>query len=121
MQAVEELNGMDMGGREYVGRAETKAEGQEELRNKFDLLKLERVGRSIFTEKLLYNLYGVKLYGKNLAHCVDDELLRHEFSHFGNITSPKVDRFIGFLLVFSIKPKIHSMPVFLCIKNKLNC
>ena len=116
MQAVEELNGMDMGGRElYVGWAQTKAERQEELRNKFDLLKLERVGRSIFTENLLYNLYGVKLYGKNLADCVDDELLRHEFSQFGNITSAEVDRFIGFLLVFSIKPKIHSIFLTACM------
>jgi polyadenylate-binding protein len=85
VQAVEELNGKDIGGRVlYVGRAQKKAERQAHLRSNFDGLKLgER------------NLGGVNLYIKNLDDCVNDERLKEQFCEFGNVTSAKVDRFIG--------------------------
>jgi len=80
-QAVEELNSKDIGGRElYVGRAQKKAERQAELKEKFERIKTERVIR----------YHGVNLYVKNLDDSIDDEMLRNEFSQFGNITSAKV-------------------------------
>lgn len=64
----------------YVGRAQKKAERQQELRRKFEQLKMERLNR----------YQGVNLYVKNLDDSIDDERLRKEFSPFGNITSAKV-------------------------------
>lgn len=81
LQAVEELNGKDIDGRElYVGRAQKKAERQAELKEKFERMKLERINR----------YQGVNLYVKNLDDGIDDERLRKEFSQFGTITSAKV-------------------------------
>merc|ERR1712012_549393 len=80
-KAVEELNGMEMAGKTlYVGRAQKKAERQQELKKKFELLKLERLNR----------YQGVNLYVKNLDDSIDDEILRKEFSPYGTITSAKV-------------------------------
>jgi len=80
-KAVEELNGMEMAGKTlYVGRAQKKAERQQELKKKFELLKLERLNR----------YQGVNLYVKNLDDTIDDEILRKEFSPYGTITSAKV-------------------------------
>lgn len=64
----------------YVGRAQKKAERQQELRRKFELLKMERLNR----------YQGVNLYVKNLDDTIDDERLRKEFTPFGTITSAKV-------------------------------
>lgn len=64
----------------YVGRAQKKAERQQELRRKFEQLKVERLSR----------YQGVNLYVKNLDDSIDDERLRKEFAPFGNITSAKV-------------------------------
>lgn len=64
----------------YVGRAQKKAERQQELKRRFEQLKLERMNR----------YQGVNLYVKNLDDTIDDERLRKEFSPFGTITSAKV-------------------------------
>merc|ERR1719323_2194109 len=45
-KAVDELNGVEMFGKTlYVGRAQKKAERQQELKKKFEQLKLERLNR----------------------------------------------------------------------------
>jgi len=77
----------DLGGKElvegkplYVGRAQKKAERQQELKRKFEQLKMER----------LHRFQGVNLYVKNIDDNIDDERLRKEFAPFGTITSAKV-------------------------------
>lgn len=81
-QAVLELNGKEIseGKCMYVGRAQKKAERQQELKRKFEQLKIERLNR----------YQGVNLYVKNLDDTIDDERLRKEFTPFGTITSAKV-------------------------------
>ena len=81
-QAVMELNGREIseGKFMYVGRAQKKAERQQELKRKFEQLKIERLNR----------YQGVNLYVKNLDDTIDDERLRKEFTPFGTITSAKV-------------------------------
>lgn len=80
-KAVENLNGLDLGGRPfYAGRAQKKAERQAELKEKFERIRIERINR----------YQGVNLYVKNLDDNIDDERLRKEFSQFGTITSAKV-------------------------------
>ncbi|XP_046991675.1 polyadenylate-binding protein 4-like isoform X1 [Schistocerca americana] len=81
-RAVEELNGKELpdGKILYVGRAQKKAERQQELKRKFEQLKIERLNR----------YQGVNLYVKNLDDTIDDERLRKEFAPFGTITSAKV-------------------------------
>merc|ERR1712123_556947 len=62
-KAVDELNGVEMFGKTlYVGRAQKKAERQQELKKKFEQLKLERLNR----------YQGVNLYVKNLDDTIDD-------------------------------------------------
>lgn len=80
--AVIELNGKEIleGKCMYVGRAQKKAERQQELKRKFEQLKIERLNR----------YQGVNLYVKNLDDTIDDERLRKEFTPFGTITSAKV-------------------------------
>merc|ERR1712128_343159 len=80
-KAVEELNGVEMFGKTlYVGRAQKKAERQQELKKKFEQLKVDRISR----------YQGVNLYVKNLDDTIDDERLRKEFSPYGTITSARV-------------------------------
>merc|ERR1711936_653693 len=80
-EACDELNGKDLEGKTlYVGRAQKKAERQQELKKKFEQLKLERLNRC----------QGVNLYVKNLDDTVDDDRLRKEFTPYGTITSAKV-------------------------------
>jgi polyadenylate-binding protein len=80
-RAVVALNGTEHRGRQlYVGRAQKKAERDEELRRQFEALKIERSSR----------FAGVNLYVKNLSETVDEEKLRAEFTPFGAITSCKV-------------------------------
>ena len=80
-KAVEELNGSEMNGRTlFVGRAQKKAERQQELKKKFEQLKIERLNK----------YQGVNLYVKNLDDTIDDEMLRKEFSPYGTITSATV-------------------------------
>lgn len=80
--AVDDLNGKEVfeGKVLYVGRAQKKAERQQELKRKFEQLKMERMTR----------YQGVNLYVKNLDDTIDDERLRKEFMPFGTITSAKV-------------------------------
>lgn len=80
--AVDQLNGKELIENKplYVGRAQKKAERQQELRKRFEQLRLERINR----------FQGVNLYIKNLDDTVDDECLRKEFAPFGTITSAKV-------------------------------
>ncbi|XP_037078837.1 polyadenylate-binding protein 4-like [Pollicipes pollicipes] len=79
--AVNELNGKEINGKTlYVGRAQKKAERQQELKRKFEQIKLERMNR----------YQGVNLYVKNLDDGIDDERLRREFAQFGTITSARV-------------------------------
>lgn len=80
--ACHDLNGKEMseGKTLYVGRAQKKAERQQELKRKFEQLKMERLNR----------YQGVNLYVKNLDDTIDDDRLRKEFAPFGTITSAKV-------------------------------
>jgi len=66
----------------YVGRAQKKSERENELRAKFEALKLERLNK----------YQGVNLYVKNLEDGIDDDKLRAEFAPYGTITSCKVMR-----------------------------
>lgn len=78
MQAI---NGTDINGKiVFAGRAQKKMERQAELKERFEKLKTERVGR----------FQGVNLYVKNLDEVIDDERLHKEFAQFGTITSAKV-------------------------------
>jgi polyadenylate-binding protein len=84
-KAVGELNGQALvpGGKKiYAGKAQKKAERENELKQKFEQLRLERAAK----------YQGVNLYIKNLDDDVDDERLRREFESFGTITSCKVMR-----------------------------
>jgi len=80
--AVDELNGKEItpGRAIYVGRAQKHAERQNELKRRFEVLKMERQNR----------YQGVNLYVKNLDETIDDERLRKEFQPYGTITSAKV-------------------------------
>merc|ERR1719278_337485 len=80
-KAVEELNGTEMFGKTlYVGRAQKKAERQQELKKRLEQLKLERLNR----------YQGVNLYVKNLDDTIDDERLEKEFASYGTVTSARV-------------------------------
>lgn len=80
-EAVEAMNTSELEGKKlYVGRAQKKAEREQELRQKVDQWKMERMTK----------YQGVNLYVKNLEDTVDDERLRSEFASFGQITSAKV-------------------------------
>lgn len=81
--AVSELNGKELCEGQpplYVGRAQKKAERQQELKRRFEQLRQERQSR----------YQGVNLYVKNLDDTIDDEKLRKEFAPYGTITSAKV-------------------------------
>ncbi|CAH1109265.1 unnamed protein product [Psylliodes chrysocephalus] len=80
-KAVEEWNGKELDGNVlYVGRAQKKTERINELKKKYEQLRLERYSR----------FQGVNLYIKNLDDTFDDEKLRKEFANYGTITSAKV-------------------------------
>lgn len=79
--AVEAMDGKEIDGNKITCcRAQKKAERANELKNKFEAQKIERISR----------YQGVNLYIKNLEDGIDDERLRTEFSQFGTITSAKV-------------------------------
>lgn len=83
MKAVDELNGKKLGEKElYAGRALKKSEREEELRNKYERERKEKMER----------LQGVNLYLKNLDDTVDDDKIRELFGEFGTITSCKIMR-----------------------------
>jgi len=83
-KAVAEVTGnKELFGQEvYVGRAQKKKERQQELRKMWEDRKMEN----------LQKYQGVNLYVKNLDDSVDEEFLRKEFAHCGNITSTKIMR-----------------------------
>jgi len=80
-RAVEELNGKEFEGKTvFVGRAQKKAERESELRQKFELMKMEHMAK----------YQGVNLYVKNLDDDFDDQKFIQVFSPFGTITSARV-------------------------------
>eukprot|EP01134_Creolimax_fragrantissima_P003371 CFRG3371T1 len=82
-KAVEEMNDKEFKGKQlYVGRHQKKTERENELRAKFDNLKLERASK----------YQGVNLYIKNLDDDIDEDRLRQEFAPFGTITSHRISR-----------------------------
>ncbi|SAM05700.1 hypothetical protein [Absidia glauca] len=82
-KAVDNLNETEHNGKTlYVGRAQKKAEREEELRRQYEQAKMEKLAK----------YQGVNLYVKNLDDDVDDEKLRQEFSVYGVITSAKIMR-----------------------------
>lgn len=82
-KAVEELNGKEIDGKPlFVGRAQKRAERDDELRRVHEERRLENESKSA----------GVNLYVKNMDDEWDDERLRTEFDFAGTITSAKVMR-----------------------------
>eukprot|EP00842_Homolaphlyctis_polyrhiza_P002987 jgi/Hompol1/368/HPOL_002149-RA len=80
-RAVEEMHEKEIAGKQiYVGRAQKKAEREDELRRQYEKIREEKLSK----------YQGVNLYVKNLDESIDDEKLRQEFSVFGVITSAKV-------------------------------
>ncbi|XP_042550463.1 polyadenylate-binding protein 1-like isoform X2 [Dipodomys spectabilis] len=80
-KAVDHMNSQEVSGRLlYVGRAQKRAERQNELKRKFEQMKQDRQNR----------YQGVNLYVKNLDDSITDEKLRKVFSPYGVITSAKV-------------------------------
>jgi polyadenylate-binding protein len=83
------MNGKELNGRVlYAGRAQKKAERMNDLRSRFEQMKIERMSR----------FQGVNLYIKNLDDEIDDAALRKEFSPYGTITSAKVWIFFIFVV-----------------------
>ncbi|XP_059453528.1 polyadenylate-binding protein 3 [Corylus avellana] len=80
--AVEKLNGATVSDEKilYVGRAQSKAEREAQLRAKFEQERISRYEK----------LQGANLYLKNLDDDVNDDKLKELFSNFGTITSCKV-------------------------------
>ncbi|ORZ05860.1 hypothetical protein BCR42DRAFT_361615 [Absidia repens] len=82
-KAVDNLNETEHNGKTlYVGRAQKKAEREEELRRQYEQAKMEKLAK----------YQGVNLYVKNLDDDIDDEKIRQEFSVYGVITSAKIMR-----------------------------
>ncbi|KAI8926602.1 hypothetical protein BC831DRAFT_500713 [Entophlyctis helioformis] len=80
-RAVEEMHEKEIAGKQlYVGRAQKKAEREEDLRIQYEKIREEKINK----------FQGVNLYVKNLDESIDDEKLRQEFSAYGVITSAKV-------------------------------
>lgn len=82
-KAVDHMNGKEVSGQQlYVGRAQKRAERQNELKRRFEQMKQDRQTR----------YQGVNLYVKNLDDSISDEKLRTVFSPYGVITSAKKRR-----------------------------
>lgn len=80
-RAVDEMNTKEIGGKPItVCPAQKKSVREAELRNKYEVLRNERMQK----------YQGINLYVKNLADDIDDDRLRTEFSPFGTITSCKI-------------------------------
>jgi polyadenylate-binding protein len=81
--AVDEVNDRDIKGRKvFVGRAQKRAERDEELRRVHEERRLENESKNA----------GVNLYVKNIDDEWDDDRLRTEFDFAGTITSAKIMR-----------------------------
>jgi len=79
--AVEGANGMKIQDKELmVVRAQKKEEREKELRERFEVLRVERQRKNA----------GTNLYVKNLSDDMTDDKLREEFVKFGDITSCKI-------------------------------
>lgn len=82
-KAVDDLNDTEFHGQKlFLGRAQKKAEREEELRRAYEAAKNEKLAK----------YQGVNLYIKNLPEEFDDERLQEEFAPFGTTTSAKVMR-----------------------------
>lgn len=79
--AIEALNNFQVGDKKiFVGRHQKKYDRERELKQRFETRKQDRLNK----------YQGMNIYVKNLADTVTDEILRAEFSKYGNITSAKV-------------------------------
>jgi len=91
VRAVQALHGRTLDAKYdlYCSRAQKKNERANELKKKFEQLKLERMTK----------YQGINLYIKNLEDDVDEERLRKEFSPFGKVKTVKIEpgRGFGFL------------------------
>ena len=82
-QAVELLNDKEIEGvKFYIALAQKKSDREKELREKYELMRLDRQKR--------YG--GVNLYVKNLSDELTDDELRTEFAKYGDISSAKIMR-----------------------------
>lgn len=82
-RAVDEMHDKEIGTKHLVVcPAQKKSVREAELRNKYEMLRAERMQK----------YQGVNLYVKNLSDDIDDDRLRTEFSPFGTITSCKIMR-----------------------------
>jgi polyadenylate-binding protein len=87
-KAVDAMNETEVNGKPlYVGRAQKKAEREEELRRQYEKIREEKLSKY---QGIDYFDVGVNLYVKNLDDTIDEERLRQEFSQFGVITSCKI-------------------------------
>jgi polyadenylate-binding protein len=81
VKAVAALHGSEMGSKKiWCGRAQKKAEREQELKKKFAKIRLER----------LTKFQGINLYIKNLEEDITEERLQNEFAAFGAIRSCKI-------------------------------
>jgi len=79
--AVAATNGLKIKDKElYVVRAQKKEEREKELRERFEMLRVDRQRKTV----------GTNLYVKNLADEMTEDKLREEMSKFGDITSCKI-------------------------------
>jgi len=79
--AVDAVNNTELHGKKlFVARAQRKDEREKELRERFEMLKVERQKK--------YD--GVNLYVKNLNEDISEDRLHKEFKQFGTITSCKI-------------------------------
>ena len=82
-RAVDALHDTEIKGKKlFVARAQKKAEREQELRQSYEQVKMEKLSK----------YQGVNLYIKNLEDDIDDDRLRIEFEAYGAITSAKVMR-----------------------------
>jgi len=83
VRSVEALHQKPLGKEQkplWCGRAQKRNEREAELKNRFKIIKMERIKQ--YT--------GINLYIKNLDDNIKEEQLRKEFSVFGNIRSLKI-------------------------------
>ncbi|KAJ3357938.1 Protein phosphatase PP2A regulatory subunit B [Kappamyces sp. JEL0680] len=107
-RAVEEMNNKEVNGKPlFVGRAQKKAEREEDLRKQYEKIREEKLSKYQGTHGQLTE--GVNLYVKNLDDAITEEKLREEFSVFGVITSCKI--------MFDEKTGVSKGFGFVCFSN----
>jgi polyadenylate-binding protein len=73
-KAVEAMNEKEINGKTlFVGRAQKKAEREEDLRKQYEKIREEKLSK----------YQGVNLYVKNVDDAIDDAKLREEFATYG--------------------------------------